>query len=104
MIEWTKYHRCLLRRHLDRGDVGPEGQGRRDHQRSLRTPTTKPNAELAAIHPKAMPVILTTPEDVETWTTALADEALKLQRPLLDGTLKIVARGVKEDPALEGGR
>ena len=59
--------------------------------------TTEPNAEVGAIHPKAMPVILTTPDEVETWLTASADDALKLQRPLPDGTLRIVARGVKED-------
>jgi putative SOS response-associated peptidase YedK len=53
--------------------------------------TTDPNAE-------AMPVILTTPEEVETWMTAAPNEALKLQRPLPDGSLRIVARGVKEDP------
>jgi hypothetical protein len=43
--------------------------------------TTEPNAEVGAIHPKAMPVILTSPDEVETWVTAPADEALKLQRP-----------------------
>ncbi len=60
--------------------------------------TTEPNAEVGAIHPKAMPVVLTTPDEVEAWMTAPSDEALKLQRPLADGTLRIVARGVKEDP------
>ena len=59
--------------------------------------TTEPNKEVGAIHPKAMPVILTTPEEIETWMTASAEEALKLQRPLIDGALKIVARGNKED-------
>jgi putative SOS response-associated peptidase YedK len=59
--------------------------------------TTEPNAEVGAIHPKAMPVILTTPEEVETWMAAPPDEALKLQRPLSDGALRIVARGVKEE-------
>jgi putative SOS response-associated peptidase YedK len=60
--------------------------------------TTAPNAEVGAIHPKAMPVILTTPDEVESWMTVSPDEALKLQRPLPDGTLRVVARGVKEDP------
>jgi len=46
-----------------------------------------------------MPVILTTPDEVEAWMMAPPADALKLQRPLPDGTLKIVARGVKEDPA-----
>ncbi|MHC2337886.1 hypothetical protein ACVIW0_007175 [Bradyrhizobium sp. USDA 4454] len=31
--------------------------------------------------------------------TAPTGEALKLQRPLPDGALRIVTRGVKEDPA-----
>jgi putative SOS response-associated peptidase YedK len=60
--------------------------------------TTTPNQEVGAVHPKAMPVILTTLEEIETWMTAPAAEALKLQRPLPDGELKIVAKGVKEDP------
>lgn len=59
--------------------------------------TTEPNAEVGAIHPKAMPVILTTTEEIATWMTAPAEEALKLQRPLPDGALKIVARGAKKD-------
>jgi putative SOS response-associated peptidase YedK len=61
--------------------------------------TTEPNAEVGAVHPKAMPVILTTPDEVETWMTAPPDEVLKLQRPLQDGALRVVVRCVKEDPA-----
>jgi putative SOS response-associated peptidase YedK len=60
---------------------------------------SEPNAEVGAVHPKAMPVILTTPDEVETWMMAPPNEALTLQRPLPDGALKIVARGVKEDLA-----
>ena len=59
--------------------------------------TTEPNQEVGAIHPKAMPVILTTAEEVEVWMTAPAEEALRLQRPLPDGALTIVARGGKKD-------
>ena len=59
--------------------------------------TTEPNKEVGAIHPKAMPVILTKPEEIESWMTAPTDEALKLQRPLPASSLKIVARGLKKD-------
>lgn len=59
--------------------------------------TTEPNAEVGAIHPKAMPVILTTPDEIDQWLSAPTDEALKLQRPLPDGALRIVARGQKKD-------
>lgn len=52
---------------------------------------------MGAVHPKAMPVILTTPDEVERWLTAPREEALLMQRPLPDGMLKIVARGGKED-------
>jgi putative SOS response-associated peptidase YedK len=59
--------------------------------------TTEPNAEVGSLHPKAMPVVLTEPEEIETWMTAPAADALALQRPLPDGALRIVARGRKMD-------
>lgn len=65
--------------------------------------TTEPNKEVGAIHPKAMPVILTKAEEIETWMTAPAEEALKLQRPLPDGSLKIVAIGSKKDGDADDG-
>jgi putative SOS response-associated peptidase YedK len=59
--------------------------------------TTEPNAEVRTIHPKAKPVILRTPGEIDLSMTAPASEALTLQKPLLDYALKIVARGKKED-------
>jgi putative SOS response-associated peptidase YedK len=59
--------------------------------------TTEPNAEVGRIHSKAMPVILTTPEEYDAWLSAPPQEALKLQRPLPDGSLMVVARGEKQD-------
>jgi putative SOS response-associated peptidase YedK len=59
--------------------------------------TTDANAEVGAIHPKAMPVILTSTEAVEQWLTLPPKEALALQKPLADGALRMVATGEKED-------
>lgn len=59
--------------------------------------TCPPNAEVGPVHPKAMPVILTEPEDWRHWLTAPTGEALRLQRPLPDGRLSIVAEGVRAD-------
>jgi putative SOS response-associated peptidase YedK len=59
--------------------------------------TTEPNATVAPIHPKAMPVILTSADEIERWMTAPSGEAMELQRPLPDGALRIVARGRRDD-------
>jgi len=59
--------------------------------------TTEPNAEVGAVHPKAMPVVLTEARDAEMWLAAPWTEAGRLQRPLPDGALRIVARGAKSD-------
>ena len=52
--------------------------------------TTVPSAEVAAIHEKAMPVILTTAEEWRAWLTLPWAEAAALQRPLPNGALRIV--------------
>jgi putative SOS response-associated peptidase YedK len=49
--------------------------------------TCEPNGIVAPVHQKAMPVLLTEPEEIETWLTADWSEAKALQRPLADEKL-----------------
>lgn len=61
--------------------------------------TTESNGDVQPIHAKAMPVLLTRPEEWEAWLLSSPGEALALQRPLPEGVLRIVASGGKSDSA-----
>lgn len=78
----------------------PEERANRGRAPVVRFLTTEANAVVAPIHPKAMPVILTSAAEVDDWLEAGTSEALAQQRPLPDGALKIVAAGEKDDATL----
>ena len=59
--------------------------------------TTEPNKEVGAIHPKAMPVIFTRPEEWDTWLHGNESEDVTLQPPLREGLHTAVARGNEEN-------
>ena len=55
------------------------------------------DAEVAPMHEKAMPVLLTDREARETWLNGSVEDALGLQGPTPDGTLEVVATGSRQD-------
>ena len=79
------------------GVRGPKNESVAGEHRLFGFPTTEANATIAPIHPKAMPVILTTPDEFDRWLEADTLDALPVQRPLPDDALRIVAKGEKED-------
>lgn len=80
LARWTSV------RKINKGQISPDFYG---------LLTMEPNAKVGAVHGKALPEILTEPAERETWLTApwIAAKAL----PLPDETLRIVAKGHKED-------
>ncbi|AMB43309.1 SOS response-associated peptidase family protein [Methylobacterium sp. AMS5] len=68
-----------------------------EEQRLFSFLTTESNGVVGPVHPKAMPVLLTTKEECGAWLDAPTEEALRLQRPLPDGMMKEVARGERHD-------
>ena len=52
--------------------------------------TCEANGIVGPVHPKAMPVILTRPDEWESWLTAPWTGARALQRSLPDGALRLI--------------
>lgn len=73
------------------GDRGPKSKPVSGPHLIFSFLTCEPNAVVAPIHPKAMPVILS-PADAETWLNAPPAEALALQQSSPEHDLKPLAR------------
>lgn len=81
-------------------------QGTRGSMKSPRTGehqlfaflTCEPNAVVKPIHPKAMPVILTTKDEIEMWMSADWHHAQALQRPLADEMLVVLPFAAPDEP------
>ncbi len=52
--------------------------------------TTEPSEPVRSVHPKAMPVILTEPDEIEMWMSAPWEIAKELQRALPDDALVVI--------------
>ncbi len=74
-----------------------ERKGQTGEHRLFAFLTTESNNVVRPIHAKAMPVLLTTEHEWDTWLTGSVDEAMALQRPLPNGALRTVATGEKSD-------
>jgi putative SOS response-associated peptidase YedK len=76
-----------------------ERKGETGEHRLFAFLTADSNDIVRPVHAKAMPVLLTKPEEWNAWLTGSIAEAIALQRPLPNEMLRIVAKGEKTDPA-----
>lgn len=64
-------------------------EGKQDHT-LFAFLTSEPNSIVAPVHPKAMPVILSEPEELDMWINAEWEIAKELQRPINDSKLMLL--------------
>ncbi len=80
------------------GTRGPKSQPVEGEHALYGFLTCDANETVGAIHPKAMPVLLTTRSEMDTWLDAPWEIARELQRPLPDDAMRVVSRGNRKDP------
>jgi putative SOS response-associated peptidase YedK len=78
---WTKWH----------GDRGTKKVPNVGEHLLYSFMTSDPNAIVEPFHDEAMPVILTTPAEVEQWLRGTAAEALALQKPAVNDVIELVS-------------
>ena len=76
-----------------------EGKGQTGEHQLFAFLITASNDVVRPIHAKAMPALLTTENEWDTWLTASNGEATALQRPLPNNELRFGATGERSDRA-----